>query len=299
MLDMTNYDDWEDLPTLIQYLAVQLASSRLALTLGAGISKPLGLPDWEELIERLYRSKAAPRPSSGDLTQQAEDFRTKFFPTDFDGFKTAVKTALYDGFAIDFKTLRQNDNLAAIASLVMSSQRGSASKVVSFNYDNLVEIYLAYHGFVARPVSDEIHWSNSPDVTIYHPHGFLPYGAREPLSEQLILDRESYDQILGKPHLPWYQLSLTIMRTHTCVFIGLSGDDNALTGLLTDIKNVHAIANSKRELFWGVLFTTNPDLKPRWEKRNVFCKVLKNYNELPDILFKVCQYAAQSLKFSP
>jgi hypothetical protein len=172
----------------------------------------------------------------------------------------------------------------------MASRRGNASEIVTFNYDNLLEIYLAYHGFVAYSVPEEIHWFGDADVNIYHPHGFLPYGGALEPSSTLVLDRESYDKILGKD-LSWRQLLLTVMRTHTCLFIGLSGDDIALTQLLTDVKDVHAITASS-ELFWGVCFTTNPDLKTRWENRNVFCLILKSYDGLPDILFSICQEAA-------
>lgn len=288
---MTSVDDYADTPTLTKHLAEQLTKQRLALILGAGISKPFGLPDWNGLIWNLYDAQSEPLPSSGEPTQQVEDFRLKFFKNNHKGFIDSVSEAVYKGVDVGFKELRENLTLASIASLVMASKRGSTSQIVTFNYDNLLEIYLAYHGFVAHSVSEEIHWFRDADVNIYHPHGFLPYGGgkAEP-SSKLILDRESYDEILGKD-LPWRQLLLTLMRTHTCLFIGLSGEDVALSQLLTDVKKIHAIVGTP-ELFWGVSFTTSPDLKPRWESRNVFCKVLKGYDELPDLLFKICQTAA-------
>ena len=287
---MATVDDYEDLPTLTNHLAEQLRLQRLALILGAGISKPFGLPDWPGLLKKLYEAQGASPPSSGEPTQQAEDFRLKFFKNDYKGFVVAVRTALNKDVNVEFKKLRENLTLAAIGSLIMASKRGSTAEVVTFNYDNLLEIYLAYHGFMAHSVTEEIHWKGDADVTIYHPHGFLPYGNASEPSLRLILDRNSYDEILGKD-LPWRQLMLTLMRTHTCLFIGLSGNDPALTSLLTDVKKIHAIVGGTA-LFWGVCFTTDPDLKLRWESRKVFCKVLNMYDELPDILFKICQTAA-------
>ena len=192
--------------------------------------------------------------------------------------------------------MRKNMTLAAIASLVMASHRGSASEVVTFNFDNLLEIYLAYHGFVTASVFHEQNWAGYADVSVYHPHGMIPFSLEHDHSETVVFDQESYMAVVGKEGNLWRQLVLTLMRRRTCLFIGLSGKDINLDSILSDTRSVHA-SHSDNSAFWGVTFSTTDDpvMSGQWESRGVFYKVIKDYEKsLPEFLFGVCQDAARS-----
>jgi hypothetical protein len=291
---MTTRNEWDDEDTLIKYLAKQLNDGKLALILGAGISTAFNLPDWTSLLTKLYSQQGSVPPAGYDLTKQAEDFRTVYFKNDTPGFLQAVHTALYDGVSIDFDMLRQNATLGAIGALVMASHRGSASEVVTFNWDNLLELYLQYHGFVTVPVIHEKHWSGSADVTIFHPHGFLAHDLSSGASEDIVFDMMSYGTFIGKEERPWRQRLLAIMRSRTCLFIGLSGNDHNLNSLLTTCQPQHASFN-ENTLYWGVSFTTSSEsiIINFWENRGVYCKTIGSYGaDLPRFLFKICQQAA-------
>jgi SIR2-like protein len=293
-VDMAKRADF-DQPVLLQkYLAKQLNRGRLALVLGAGISTAFKLPAWKELLQKLYASKGATPPKGADLKSQADHFRVTYFKGDKKGFIEAVRDTLYAGVSVNFEDLRRNATLGAIGSLVMASQRGSASNVITFNWDNLLELYLKYHGFVTLSASDERHWSGSADVYVLHPHGYIPYGSTEPASNDIVFDQTSYADVIGKEDRPWRQTLLTIMRTHTCLFIGLSGADDNLVSLLQTCKPQHA-SRKENTLFWGVTFTTsmNKAQADLWEEKGIYSRTVSNFSsELPELLFGICQEAA-------
>jgi hypothetical protein len=291
---MATAAEWDEEDTLIKYLARQLNTGRLALILGAGISTALNLPDWPTLLTNLYATKGIPPPAGYDLTRQAENFRSVFFKNDTTAFLRAVHSTLYDGVSIDYEKMLKNATLGALGALVMASHRGSASEVITFNWDDLLELYLEYHGFVTLPVSSEKHWAGSADVTILHPHGFLPFDLNRGTSDDIVFDMMSYGESIGKEDRPWRQRLLSIMRSRTCLFIGLSGNDHNLNSLLMTCKPQHASLN-ENTLYWGVSFTTSTEsiVTTFWEDRDIYCKTISDYDkDLPDFLFKICQQAA-------
>lgn len=279
---------------LVEFLASQLRQGRLALFIGAGISVPLGLPAWEMLLQRLFKSKRMKPDPKDTLEKQAEVFRSKFYASDHLGYVAAIHNALYkQPFKVGFEEMRSNATLAGIGSLVMASRRGRVAHVITFNFDNLLEIYLQYHGFVVRSIGEEVAWAGIADVSVLHPHGVIPFSEPKRASSKIVFDRTSYAKAIGDEKNAWRQQMLCILRSHTCLFIGLSGDDNNLLSMLIDSYSRHAsLANNT--VFWGITFTTRAtDPGNIWEPNGVFRKKIKNYeNDLPRILFAVCRQAA-------
>ena len=286
--------DFANEKKLLGFLAGQLRQGRLALFLGAGISVPFGLPGWPELLKKMFAAEKSTPDKSARVEKQAEAFRAKYYPTDHLGYAKAIHDSLYAGVNTGFDALRQNATLAAIGSLVMASRRGTVSKVATFNFDNILELYLAYHGYVVRSIGEERAWAEAGDVTVLHPHGLIPYGCPQESSSKIVFDRTSYAKVIGNDKNPWRQQLLCILRTHTCLFVGLSGDDDNLLSMLIDAKEGHA-SQPHSSAFWGVTFTTKPkDDGNIWESNRVFRKVISDFKtDLPRLLFAVCQEAAR------
>jgi hypothetical protein len=290
MTDMHMRDGWEDRILLIDHLAAQLVAGRLGLFLGAGISQFYGLPDWKTLVTKLCVKNGETLEPGDDVIAKAGYLRATSYKGDEARFNKELSAVLYEGVTLDFARLRQNATLAAIGSLVMSSTRGSAGKVFTLNYDDLLENYLEYHGFTTAVVWSDKHWAHNEDVTIYHPHGFLPLAPR-PSSDHVVLGSSDYQRIMQSDL--WKPLLRTAMRTHTFIHIGLSGTDLHLQHLLHGLGEQHAIADD-RVAYHSVRFALagkKDEVGPVLEPQGVFTHELDSYDELPDFLFAICQAA--------
>jgi len=295
---MYDIDSWNDDALLTKYLAGQLIKGRLALFLGAGISKDFIGVTWPELVQRILEAKGETFNPGTSFERQIARLRTAHFASDTEGYLNLVRDELYRTFDLDvsFEKLRTHKTLGALGALVMASKRGGVSKVVTLNYDDLLEVYLEFHGFVTASVHQELHWQHPADVVIYHPHGFLPSRTRLPKSDDIVLDQISYGKIIGKDGSPWRQVIMSTIRTHTCLFIGLSGEDMNFVSLLEDANKTHAIrSGSEDALFWGLTATTSKDPGDLdlWKAQGVYPKLVADFtDDLPAFLFRICQQAA-------
>ncbi len=293
---MTNRENFQDKEKLQDYLAHQLRGGRLAIVLGSGVSYHFGLPTWEELVHGLYRHKKKSLPK-GDysLEDLAENFKNSYYQKDTNGFLDAVYAVLYKKASFGFEKFRQHSLLAAIASLVMASQRRSSSNVITFNFDNLLELYLSYHGLVVRSIFRDQYWSSYGDVTVYHPHGFIPFELSADRSSEIVFDQKSYSVISSTKGGLRRRIILNTMLHKTCLFIGLSGKDINFDRLLIDSVDNHA-CKKDNTVFWGVTFSNKNDriAKKRWEARGIFYKTVKDFDkDLPKFLFGICEEAAK------
>jgi hypothetical protein len=182
----------------------------------------------------------------------------------------------------------------------MASMRGSVSQLVTLNFDDVLERYLSYHGIVANPVFEEKFWAGKGDVVIYHPHGFLPSPGSiyNETSSYIVLDRRSYSERVGRSELRMNQTMETIMQSHICLFIGLSGNDQRLDSLILATKNDKHAYSSSRIGYWGVAFSTSkdPTVAKMWSERGIFLHCIDKYDpDLPRFLFEVCQGAASEV----
>ena len=288
-------DAWRDENFLIEHLAKQLIHGRLGLFLGAGVSQFYDLPSWSDLLSRMCRQLGHEEPDAKtDVIKLAATLRDKYFTGDPRGFKALVKSSLYEDVSLDFEKIRRSDTLAAIGSLVMSSQRGSVGRVFTLNYDNLLERYLEFHGFTTATVADGCHWAPSADVAIYHPHGFLPLGADDD-SDDIVLGTDEYEQVMQSPR--WRPVIETALRQHTMVYIGLSGDDMHLQDLWMDLSTHHAISR-ERVAYHGIRFSRTGSPDPNQDvlrERGIHTHQIPDYPDLPKFLFRICQ-AARDLR---
>jgi hypothetical protein len=291
---MAQAHSWETSETLQKFLAEQLLRGRLALVLGAGISVPFGLPDWDALITRMYKLVGDTPPLGLTPPKAAEFFLIKHCGDDKVKYHDYVTEALYDKVDINFWT--STPGLMALGTLVMASHRGSASTVITFNFDDILEMYLEFHGFVVSSISSPQHWADNADVRIFHPHGLLPMRPDTARSQDIVLDEASFSRALSPVDgRLWRERLLSVMRSHTCLFIGIGGSDSNLESFLHDCRESH-VGSSEQIAFWGVRFTTadhEPD-KLLWGARGVATYVIADYERaLPEFLLGICQRAAR------
>lgn len=221
-------------------LAAHLREGTLALVLGTGVSMPLGLPRWWELVARCVKSTCLAHtvtdstPVSNLLTIM-EEVEARF-PSDGIKYRELVRTCLYDGVVYSQSSIRQ-PLLIALGALLMGSKRGGVSTVLTLNFDDVLEWYLGVHGFTVQIVTTLPQLRKDTDVTVYHPHGFLPFDLRRHsghMSNFLVLSQYSFDQRMGDRLNLFTQVFRDLLLSKLVLFIGLSGEDRSVHTLLTD-----------------------------------------------------------------
>jgi hypothetical protein len=283
---------YDDYPAVQKYLAEQLKKEQLAIFLGSGVSKAFGLPLWDDLLDTAFARKSATRPDKLSNEDAAEYLLLDIFKEDQEGFHKALREALYEHVNISGirDQLRHSPMLQALASLFIRSNRGSVRNVVTFNFDDLLESYLTDGGYFVQQVLTAPPWTENSDVRVFHPHGILPIDDTRPFTD-VVIAQIHFDRMVGNKNNAWRTAMLSILSSHTCMFLGLSGADASLTSLLAETKDIHP-ATARKDLFWGFRFSDN-DNDPRrskWEHRGV-AQITMQYDELPEWLRAVARLA--------
>lgn len=291
MMDLARFEDEHSLK---DFLSKQLMQGRLSLVLGAGASFGFGLPSWNELISRSYRISNINNSNNKNNEVAAEYLLNTVCNTNEIAFASLIRKALYQDFKLSFDVIRKNELLSSVGAITMASRRGNISQVISFNFDDLLEVYLNYFGFDCESIETVPSWSSRADINVYHPHGLLSCKANSEIKRGIVFAQIHYDKIVGDSKNIWRQTLLNILRSNTCLFIGLSGNDNNLTNLLAEVKDTH-VSKTRGDIFWGIRFSHNENdpQKEIWEYRGVYQQTLNNYSQIPRWLFEICQLAAQ------
>ena len=279
---------------IVRHVAEALIDRRVALFLGAGISRPMGLPDWNQLTRNLFTVRHRHPPRVIRPMQDAD--RIRFAHRSYTKYLETVQAALYHGVKVDLDLLHSNKTLNAIAAMAMNSRRGNARAIFTLNYDDLLERHLAHYGLVVKPVFENSDRGGTSDVIVYHAHGFLsspksPFLGR---SSSLLLDQTSYSEALADRYDWWSGEMIATLKSQLVLFIGLSGEDVKFDAHLMEAKSSNYFV-ARGEPFWGFALKERPRKVDVdwWEKRGVVVLPLKNYHsDLPDFLFSVCQAAA-------
>jgi len=305
MSDMQDADSWEDHEQLKTFLGNQLFHGRMALVLGAGASFGFGLDGWSSLVDALFELVGESRPVQQNMGKRGEEealadepaselFLSKHCGGNEEKLASSVHQVLYRGFDSSIKTLRANDLLASITSLITASVRGSVSKVITYNFDDILETYLLYHGLQVDSITSMPSWPGSGDVSILHVHGFLPSDKSRVPTKKIVFTQTSFDRVVGNSWDDWFRNIFPILQSHTCLFVGLSGEDQNLMTMLAQVAGRH-VSKERNDLFWGVRFGANPSdpIIPRWKTHGVFPCVLNAHEDIPHFLFSVCQEAGR------
>lgn len=286
---MTQIDHWSNEKHRCSFLAEQLKSGCLSLVLGAGVSVAFKLPDWNKLIVHMEElmSKKCPPTITGNM-EKAEWLKEQC--NDEAEYIEFVRQALYkDGKAFDMSSMSTNTTLNAIYSLSSNSKRGAVKNILTFNFDNILEIYLKHYGRVVSTHANGNKYNEESDVNIYHMHGYLPNpNTKEECSKHIIFDKKSYDDVKDYTFWEWYPKVADLLRTNTCIFIGLSGEDENMDRFLKDTKKNHANIETG-DLYWGVSFLRDPkpDILEKWEEWGIYPIVITDFSQIPGQLFDI------------
>lgn len=212
---------------------------RLALFVGAGISKSASYPDWLELVSRLA-STVFDKYSESILSKEERDEVQEFFQSEAptsplivarllrdnlkSAFADAVRTALYQNVPSIVSSLL----LKELGALCMPRRdRLGIVSVVNYNYDELLENELKSRGIQYRTIVSEDEKALRDELPIFHVHGYLPQVGRltEAQKNALVLSEDTYHTQFVDPYL-WTNLTqLNLLRNNVCLFVGMSMTD--------------------------------------------------------------------------
>ncbi len=286
----------------IPVLSSHLQAGTLVLFLGAGASLGAGLPDWYTLICRLCKAVGLPTDgitpaSSADALQTAADDVRSRMKDDAD-FVQLVNRSLYEGVTLSPALLR-DDLLIALGALMMGSRRGKVSRVVTFNFDSVLEWYMSLCGMVPRAILLPPTLEGAEDVRVYHPHGFLTHPDQK-LSDStfVILGLDAVNKRLGTSGDVWFEMLRHLLRSGLALFIGVSPTtfrDRALAPLLVTVGE--ELRTTRPTAFWLMVCNTNDYDKYRGEflRHNVVPLHMDGKDKVPPFLLSICQAAAQSV----
>lgn len=243
------------------------AQDGIFLALGAGVSVGSQLPNWHDLLQRLasvYLDKGGNQlfdelknhgfslPVVASLLEERSSDRSKFIHR--------VREMLYRNFpyypeGVTKSNRRRfvryiqdtNPTLHSIASLCAvpreNGQTYEANKriqaIVTFNLDALLQayVYARYEKRLLRTIERSSASRNPEKINIYHMHGFLRFDpkAGDPAKEApdaAVLTEQDYFDFFNEPTSLFNYTFLYLLREFSCVFIGLSMQDDNIRRLL-------------------------------------------------------------------
>jgi hypothetical protein len=225
----------------------------LVLFLGAGISKDAGIKEWNELITDLL--VAMIRSEFNNSSVSINDLEANFILQKMkrindnspllqaafikaglgDSFENEVSKIMYKSF------VRKNKGISKLLMSISRLCQPGRSKmgvkaVVTYNFDDLLEINLDTLNVEYHSIYNENECSNQDELGIYHVHGFLPRNAphnSELTDNLLVFSEDGYHSLYNDPY-SWANITqLNFLRENTVLMIGLSLTDPNLRRLLS------------------------------------------------------------------
>jgi hypothetical protein len=283
-----------------QYLADRLSDGTITLFLGAGISFVFGLPSWSDMANRLL-CEAEKLPEKPTTDQIYDALRNATEGWDKDTIKSEVKKAIYKDVSLDDLTIFKSNLLIAMLSLFLSrGKRGSIKRVVTYNYDSMLEWFLSRFGLDVRCIPNLPALEGNEDVRIYHPHGFLPHPIMSeywPESPEILLNKnDAYSRTASKNL--WKSKCEDLINSGIALFIGLSPNtikDYAVAPLLNECAKIRDC-----DLPLGFWFLLKEEMTKTVEQdlrdKAIVPMVVDDYKEIYESLLKICQIALSKRK---
>ena len=283
----------------------------ISLFLGAGVSASCGIPTWKELINQICScffyhwefdskkyednvpknmsiafweefffseeaSKNADELSNEDPIRVAELLKSCIRPNDW--------IYLLNKLLYHRNDIIESDLLKSLADLVAEK---SIHRIITTNYDDLLELYLKSRGLKVKSIAFET-IPNQNEKSVIHVHGILPkLGGKK---SKIVFTESEYHEEFSKPNSWTNLVQLNCFSTDTCLFIGSSFSDINVNKLLRisrdQTKQMHyafIFEEIKRNEKINMLFLNylndlgiKPIIVPR--------KSDKDFNELPNLI---------------
>lgn len=215
-----------------------------------------------------------------ELTKAAGLFHDKCKASEY---RSTIHSHLYAGHERNVPT----SLLGAVGALLMGSRRGHIRDVWTLNYDDVLEWHLRRHGFVSQVVTATPCLLRDADVTIYHPHGYIPFKATDHTESDIIFDDRSYAKRGLGNNQPWRTAVQWALRSKVFITVGLSWNDGLLKSLL--LESVDDI-KERPTAFWFFGAGQTVD-ETDCHRHNIVPIQFQNFDDYAPFLLEICERA--------
>lgn len=280
----------------IDYLANHLIEGTITLFLGAGASKGFRLPSWVELCNKFrekYGLSDIPVTSPTESIQLAID--EALDKIDHDELKKIeiIKELLYPT-SFSIKNAYESHLLIALSSLLIGRKRGHVNKVVTYNYDSMLEWFLSLFGFEVNTIRELPALEGSEDVRIYHPHGYIPHDSLNMEGSNFAIFGMTDANRRLKPDNIWFQKIRQIMSTSICLFVGLSGNsltDRSMAPLFNEIGDL--VKDDRPLGIWIYMDTLTEPKDKEFLRNNIIALEINDPDEICNFILEISQKALE------
>lgn len=233
-------------PLRINELNRRIAGQPVSLLVGAGTTVAAGGPSWLELIKRLWLHELRGRQSYaavGDDTAQQE-FNAIIGDSVLlqaralqrmsgPGFIHKVRQMTYRGVNAEAVTPRA---VAGLGQRLHGDQR--LSRIITFNYDSLLETNLSALGLPSEPRYHQDR-QRALTLTVEHVHGYLPpppHTITPEMAASVVFDEETYHSRFNDPTHWTNRVLIGALTESVCIFVGFSMSDPNVRRLLEQTR---------------------------------------------------------------
>lgn len=211
-----------------------------SFVLGAGVSVDPGAKSWDSLLSHFEdelekkgvisnREKLCKKIGGSSIitAQMCKELYKR---------ETDYYWAIHQGLYENAQSINEDYCIYQIAKHVQKCLPKRHFRVLTYNFDEYLEKYLAYLGINYNVLYDDTCTVNE-NLSIYHVHGFLPQvSAKSHLQPQytksIFLTEENYNQLYNHPYSWQIASQLSFFRENTCLFVGCSLSDPNIRRLL-------------------------------------------------------------------
>lgn len=239
-----NFIEFETKNQTNKKMLLQIVEERkLSLVLGAGASIDFGSASWEKLINDFYDE------IKKDLKlDNVEKIRYKIGGTSIingqfteDNLKDFMGS-LYNGIYSKYNPpIHQyhNSTIAHLIPLINKLYSARRFNIITYNYDDYLEQFLDANTIPYNVLYNEDGIIDEK-LSIYHPHGFLPFYAKkrdfDNLKNYIIFSENEYHNLYNNPYSWASILQYYLYRESLYLFVGCSLSDPNLRRILSATK---------------------------------------------------------------
>lgn len=246
---------------------------KISISLGAGVSIEYGSRKWDDLINDFYVE--IQRNGKIDDVQAVQKkiggtsvINGQFAQENLKDFMSSLYNGLYLSYTPPISKYNST-TLHYIADLIVELKDNRRFNVITYNYDNFLEQELNNRNelfntlFCDTCLIDE-------KLSIYHPHGFLPYGISPAqynnYKDYIVFSESEYHKLYNNP-LSWAMVTQQFLyRESAYLFIGCSLSD-------PNIRRILEITKVKGRIHYALMLTDSLSKKDQFIVHRHFVRI--------------------------